>query len=149
MTRTSDSPPPPRRGVPAFTPVPLRYRADGWTPMKQADFIGALAERRCVAAAARAVGMTRESAYRLRAKPGAESFAAAWDATLAPLWPMPRKSTAEWLRHRASYGTLKPLMRGGRHVGTRHSPDDDALIRLYRRELQRRRTRRRPRRRSR
>jgi hypothetical protein len=74
--------PTPRRRVPKFTPVPLRYRADGWTPGRQSDFLGQLCETWSVTAAARHVGMTRESAYRLRDKPGAESFAAAWDSNL-------------------------------------------------------------------
>ena len=137
MSRTVDSRTS-RRRVPAFTPVPLRYRADGWTPLKQADFLGALAETGSIAAAARRVGMTRESAYRLRDKRGAESFAAAWDDVAAQCRsPAPRTCTEERLWHRAFYGSLKPIMRGGRHVGTRHSPDNDALLSLYRRELQR------------
>lgn len=140
--------PSPRRRVPAFTPVPLRYRADGWTPMRQADFLGALAETWCVARAAAHVGKSRESAYRLRDKPGAESFAAAWDAILAEPGRI-RMSTDELLWHRFFYGTLKPVMRGGRHVGTLASPDNDALLRLYRREMQRRRNLRRLERRSR
>lgn len=107
--------------------------------MRQADFLGALAEHFRVAKAARTVGMTRESAYRLREKPGAESFAAAWDAVLAQRSSFAPKSTHSLLWHRTFYGTLKPLMRGGRHVGTRHSPDNDALLRLYRQELARRR----------
>ena len=139
---------PPRRRVPKFTPVPLRYRADGWTPMRQADFLGKLAETWCVAKAAAHVGRSRESAYRLRAKPGAESFAAAWDAILAEPRRV-RMSTHELLWHRAFYGTLKPVMRGGRHVGTLASPDNDAVLRLYRREMQRRRALRRLDRRSR
>ena len=147
MSRTADSRTPGRR-VPVFTPVPLRYRADGWTPLKQADFLGALAETGSVAAAARRVGMTRESAYRLRDKPGAESFAAAWDSILAEP-RQARKSTHELLWHRAFYGTLKPVMRGGKHVATLSSADNDAVLRLYRRELQRRRNLRRLDRRSR
>lgn len=130
--------PSPRRRVPAFTPVPLRYRADGWTPVRQADFLGALAETWCVASAARRVGMTRESAYLLRDKFGAGSFAAAWDEILAEPRRV-RKSTHELLWHRLFYGTLKPVMRAGRHVGTMHSPDNDAVLRLYRKEMSRRR----------
>jgi hypothetical protein len=42
-----------------------------------------LAQTGSVAAAARAVGMSRESAHRLRTKHGAESFAHAWDAIVA------------------------------------------------------------------
>lgn len=130
------------RRVPAFTPVPLRFRADGWTPMKQAAFLGALAETWSVAAAARAVGMSRESAYRLRERRGAESFAAAWDAVLAEPRRV-RMSTHELLWHRLFYGTLKPVMRGGRFVGTLISPDNDAVLRLYRREMRTRRNLRR------
>jgi hypothetical protein len=134
--------PTPRRRVPAFSPVPLRYRKDGWTPMRQADFLGRLAETWSVAAAARHVGMTRESAYRLRDKDGAQSFAAAWDAILAAPRAV-RKSTHELLWHRLFYGTLKPVMRGGKHVGTLASPDNDAVLRLYRQEMHRRRNLRR------
>ena len=134
----------PGRRVPKFTPVPLRYRKDGWTPMRQSDFLGRLCETWCVTAAARHVGMTRESAYRLREKDGAESFAAAWDAILRQREQLaPRKSTHELLWHRAFYGTLKPVMRDGKHVATVISPDNDAVLRLYRQEMQRRRAERR------
>jgi hypothetical protein len=126
--------PAPRRRVPAFTPVPLRARKDGWTPVLQADFLGALAENGSVTAAAARVGMTRESAYRLRGKPGGESFAAAWDQVLGVPKPLP-KSTDSLLMHRAFYGTLKPIMRGGKHVATRHSPDNQAFLQLYRASL--------------
>ena len=129
----------PNRRVPAFTPVPLRYRSDGWTPGRQADFLGRLADTGKVAAAARHVGMTRESAYRLRDKWGAESFAAAWDSILAQR-PSASKSTHELLWHRVRYGCLKPIMRGGKHVATRHSQDNDAVLKLYRAEMRRRRT---------
>jgi hypothetical protein len=103
MEQQPDSPPP-RRRVPAFTPVPLRFRQDGWTPARQADFLGHLAETWSVSAAARHVGKTRESAYRLRDKDGAESFAAAWDAVLAAP-RRARKSTHELLWRRALYGS--------------------------------------------
>ena len=130
--------PSPRRRVPAFTPVPLRYRRDGWTPGRQADFLGHLAEAGSVAAAARHVGRSRESAYRLRDKPGAGSFAAAWDSILARRPPAPT-STHEPLRHRSSCGTLKRVMRGGRRVAPGPSPDKDAVLKLDRAGLCRRR----------
>jgi hypothetical protein len=69
--------------VPDFTPVPVRTRRDGWTAERQRLFIRALAQSPCIDAAARAAGMSRERAYRLRRRPGAESFAAAWDSILA------------------------------------------------------------------
>src|SRR5687768_738078 len=72
----------PRPRLPAFHPVPIRTRSDGWTPVRQAEFIGMLAETGSVSAAAEFVGMARETAYRLRRKPGAEEFAHAWDVAL-------------------------------------------------------------------
>ncbi|CAM8672561.1 MULTISPECIES: hypothetical protein [Sphingobium] len=66
-----------------FTPVPLtRQRHDGWTPGTQRRFIDALGALGSVGQAVRAVDMTRASAYRLRARPGADSFAAAWDQAI-------------------------------------------------------------------
>lgn len=65
-----------------FEPVPVRPRIDGWTPGRQRAFIEHLAETLCVDAAAALVGMTGDSARRLRRRPGAEGFAAAWDAAL-------------------------------------------------------------------
>lgn len=68
----------------SFTPVPQqRHRADGWTPETQANFVRALSAMGSVGKAARAVGMGRASAYRLRERPGAASFAAAWDRAIA------------------------------------------------------------------
>ncbi|MDZ3831776.1 MAG: hypothetical protein U0S50_08170 [Sphingopyxis sp.] len=60
-----------------------RRRADGWSPGTQADFIRALAAMGSVGKAARAVGMGRASAYRLRERPQAASFAAAWDRAIS------------------------------------------------------------------
>jgi len=65
-----------------------RFRRDGWTPARQLRFLDALARTRCVTRAAAAAGMSRESAYRLRKRPSAALFAAAWDRVLAS--PPPR-----------------------------------------------------------
>lgn len=67
-----------------FTPVPLeRVRSNGWSPLVQKRFIYALSVMGSVGAAARAVGMGRVSAYRLRERAGASSFAAAWDNAIS------------------------------------------------------------------
>jgi len=118
------------RGVPAFAPVPLRARIGGWTPMKQAAFLGAFAETGSVLAAARKVGMSRETAYRLRGKRGAGSFAAAWDAVAGHARATARKVTVEELRARAFHGLLKPLIYRGRHVSTARKADNCAVLRL-------------------
>lgn len=102
------------RRLPAFVPVPLRTRTDGWTPWRQAAFLGLLAETGSVRTAAQRVGMARETAYRLRRRLGAESFAAAWDAIVLRLRGKAdspkRKVTHFELVERAYRGTLRPVL---------------------------------------
>jgi hypothetical protein len=114
--------------VPAFTPVPLRARADGWTPLRQAEFLGLLAETRCIKSAAERVGMSRASAYGLRRKPGAEEFVAAWDAIFGAPGPPRPKFTLEALFQRIRQGRYHPVLRSGRYVGTIKKPDNRALL---------------------
>ena len=55
-----------------------------WTTLKARVFLGALADVGRVSDAARAVGMGRQSAYRLRARLGEDGlFARAWDEAQA------------------------------------------------------------------
>lgn len=54
------------RPVPDFTPVPRKYRYDGWTAERQRGFIAALAETGSVKAAAERINMSPEGAYFLR-----------------------------------------------------------------------------------
>ncbi|MBO9622219.1 MAG: hypothetical protein J7500_05855 [Sphingomonas sp.] len=78
-----DAPHPPEPYDPAeYRWVPVRRipRLDGWTEEKQRRFIETLADTGLVNAAARAVGMSRESAYRLRRSAHGAAFARAWDA---------------------------------------------------------------------
>ena len=63
-----------------WVPVRRRPRLDGWTEEKQRRFIEALADTGLVNHAAKAVGMSRESANRLRRSPHGAAFARAWDA---------------------------------------------------------------------
>ena len=95
----------------AFTPVPQqRHRADGWTPETQANFIRALSAMGSVGKAARAVGMGRASAYRLRERPGGRSFAAAWDSAIA----MGRTQQFSIAMDRALNGvTIVRVLKGG------------------------------------
>lgn len=121
-----------RRTIPAFHPVPVVPRQDGWTPQRQADFIGHLAQTGSVLAAARAVSMGRESAYRLRKRHGAAGFAAAWDAALGkphvPVDLSSAKSTGLLACYRLEQGRWKVVMSGGKFVATRCIPDNDALL---------------------
>jgi hypothetical protein len=65
-----------------FASVPVKARHDGWTPERQFRFVLALARGSGVGEAAKGVGQSRQTAYRLRRRAGAEEFAAAWDAAL-------------------------------------------------------------------
>ena len=131
-----------RRRRPAlFHPVPLRARADGWSEARQCGFLAELYLTGSVTAAARAIGMTRASAYRLRARAGAESFAHAWDRVLTPpgsgrcSGPKEdfRKVTNLTLNQRLETGLVQPLLYRGRMTAIRRKPDDSALFRLLRR----------------
>ena len=116
--------------VPPFCPVPTRTRRDGWTVQRQTDFLGMLAETGSVMGACEAVGMSRKSAYALRARTGAESFAAAWDTALgAPA----RKVTAPDLDFLARHGLVRVVTFRGRYRGSWARPDDCALLRLVQR----------------
>lgn len=117
------------RSAPDFDPVPVRGRRDGWTPARQAVFIRALAASFSVGTAAGAAGMSRESAYRLRARPGA----AAWDAVLASRPGSGVPSAAMLLADRALHGKVRPVIRGGAVVGHSVRPDNAALWTLVRR----------------
>lgn len=120
-----ESPPPP----PAFTPVPVRARSDGWTPARQRRFITLLIEARSPARAAREIGMTKEGAYALRRRPDAASFAAAWDAAVArPLAPPSKPGLYE----RGVEGVIMPYFFGNLQRGEVRRYDDNALIRLLR-----------------
>ena len=71
-----------RPPLPDFTPVPRKYRHDGWTPERQKAFISALADTGSVRRAAAMVNMAQTNCYTLRRAPGAESFRRAWEAAL-------------------------------------------------------------------
>ena len=119
----------PARSIPAFHVTPGKARKDGWAPLKQAEFIGELAETRNVAEAARRVGMTREGAYRLRRRKWSASFCAAWDAAMgrAPMAFAPAFPGAGLVKARlARLGAQVPAMdfEGARERAGRGTPDD-------------------------
>jgi hypothetical protein len=68
--------------IPEFETAPTRKRHAGWTAERQRRFIEHLALTGNVGEACAVVGVASSSAYRLRNKAGAESFARAWDAAL-------------------------------------------------------------------
>jgi hypothetical protein len=83
----------------AFRPVPLRRRNDGWSAELQWRFIEMLANGATPGEAAGRLGKNRQNAYALRRRPGAESFAAAWDSAVA--WARSARSLAQPFAHPA------------------------------------------------
>jgi hypothetical protein len=117
--------------VPDFTPVPRRPRTDGWTPERQRAFIEALAETGSVKAAAHRINMSSEGAYYLRRQPGAESFAAAWEAAL----DFGVQRLADIALERAVDGVSVPVFWKGEQVGERRAYNDRLLMFMLRKRL--------------
>jgi hypothetical protein len=138
LPATHEEAPPPAEAPepPAYTlddfkwvPVLRKPRADGRTPQRQVDFIAALADTGCVEEAAQEVGMSARSCYRLRRSPGAEQFAAAWDAATAQA----ARRLVDIAFDRAIHGTDEPVFdRDGRRIGRRMRQNDRLLMFLLR-----------------
>jgi hypothetical protein len=105
-----------------FAPVAVRWRRDGWTPRRQYFFILALARGFTPGKAAALLGMTRKTAYELRAKPGGEGFATAWAAAVARARIRKLAARAPTLSERALHGEWHPRLHQGRLIGWEHRP---------------------------
>lgn len=114
----------PSTALTAFTPVPRRYRHDGWTPERQRAFIEALADTGCVDRAARMVNMAQTNCYALRRAPGAEEFRRAWEAALD--FGLLRLKDIAF--ERAIEGQLVPVFVAGKLMGFRRKRNDALLM---------------------
>jgi hypothetical protein len=114
---------------PEFTPVALdRVRHDGWTPARQRLFLVALATIGTVDAAAQAVGMSRISAYNLKKRAGAESFADEWDRALG----FGRSIMLDYAMERAMHGVTIVKMRLGGAFEFQTGPDAKHIMKVLR-----------------
>ncbi|MDP9422187.1 MAG: hypothetical protein M3Q19_05030 [Pseudomonadota bacterium] len=110
-----------------FTPAPrLRARRRGWSEERQRAFIFALSRCGSVTLAARAVGMSRRSAYQLVEAPGADSFAEAWDRAIDEGVERVRADALQ----RALGGVFVPVFRRGKLVRIEHRQSDALAIAL-------------------
>ncbi|MCP9221728.1 hypothetical protein MKP08_03070 [Erythrobacter sp. LQ02-29] len=108
---------------------------------RQCGFLAALYLTGSVTAAARKVGMTKASAYWLRARADAASFANAWDRVMTPpgsgrsAGPHDdyRKLTIPALFARIETGLVQPVLYRGRMTAMRRKADNRALLHLVRR----------------
>ena len=104
--------------------VPIRH--DGWTAPKQAKFLRVFAATGNVSLAAREVGMTRQSAYKLRARLKGEPFDHAWEAAFGTGYDR----LAEAALERAINGTEVPHYHQGELVGTHRRYDERLALGL-------------------
>jgi hypothetical protein len=111
--------------IPHFTPVPLaRSRKDGWTPARQRIFLAALATTGVVSRAAKAAETGVTSAYNLRKRKGAESFAAAWDQVESAA----RDRALDYVMGHVLNGETRPRFYRGRFVGTVHRVEQKVML---------------------
>jgi hypothetical protein len=116
-----------------FDPVPSASgRHDGWTAERQRTFIRVLSMVGVVAMAARAVGMSRKSAYELKKRAGPGSgFARAWREAQA----VGRVNVDLAAFERAVLGVEVPVFHRGRQCGVRRVYDNRLLAAAYRASL--------------
>lgn len=121
ITDVADIVPTPQ--IPEFDIAPTRKHHAGWTAEKQRKFIEHLALTGAVGEACALVGVASSSAYRLRDRAGAESFARAWDAAI-------RLSTTRLtaiMLDRAVNGRVERHYKDGGLVMERRIPSDYLL----------------------
>src|SRR5690349_21897385 len=109
--------------IPEFDAAPTRKRHAGWTADRQRRFIEHLALTGNVGEACAVVGVASSSAYRLRNKAGAESFARAWDAALR----LCATRLAAIMLDRAVNGRVERHYKDGELVMERRIPSDYLL----------------------
>ena len=112
-----DAPPAPD---PDLDPTPTSRRHDGWTPERIRIFLESLATCGVVEDAARAAGMSKQSAYALRNRAKGRAFHLAWNAALN----LARHRLADDLYSRAVHGCVELIVRDGKVWGERHRFDN-------------------------
>lgn len=106
--------------TPSSSPLAqLPTPADRWTKPKMAQFLRELASSHSVSAAAKAVGMSRQSAYKLRARLKGEPFDVAWETAFQHGYEALHQAALE----RALHGWEEPVFYKGEQIGTRQRFD--------------------------
>lgn len=117
-------PPAPDDPLLSFAPVPhSRPRSNSITAPLQRAFIAQLAATGIVTQAARHIGKSLEALYKLRHRPGAEEFSAAWEAAV----DLGVARLEDCALARAIEGEERPVIARGEIIGTwrRHN---EALV---------------------
>lgn len=106
--------------TPLLRPARLPAPSDRWTKPKMAQFLRELAASHSISAACKAVGMSRQAAYKLRARLKGEPFDIAWEAAFQHGYDALHQAALE----RALHGTEVPVFWGGEQVGNRTHYDE-------------------------
>jgi hypothetical protein len=109
--------------IPEFDIAPTRKRHAGWTAERQRRFIEHLSLTGHVGEACAVVWVASSSAYRLKNKPGAESFSRAWDAAVR----LATTRMAAIAVDRALNGRVERFYKDGELVMERRMPSDYLL----------------------
>ena len=104
----------------------LPGRHNQWTPRKMANFLRELAATNNVSVAAKAVGMSRQSAYRLRARLKGSQFDIAWEAAFLHGY----HNLAQAALERALHGVEVPHYHKGELIGTSRKYDERLTVAL-------------------
>lgn len=99
---------------------------DRWTPPRMAAFLRMLSATHSVRAAARSVGMSRQSAYRLRSRLKGGAFDLAWDIAFQHSYD----NLAHAALERALNGVEIPVFCKGEQVGSYRKYDERLTIAL-------------------
>lgn len=102
------------------TPTTLAARHDGWTPARQRLFLEALAAGHTVIDACSLVGLSHQSAYAFRNRPGGAAFALGWQAAQL----LARQHLADTLYVRAVEGQVDTVTRPDGATWHRHRFDN-------------------------
>jgi hypothetical protein len=103
-----------------------KTRHNEWTRAKMARFLEVLAETASVTTAAESVGMSRQSAYRVRSRLIGHPFDLAWDGALE----FGIQQVAHAALDRALNGTVVPIFYKGEQVGERRVFNERAVMNL-------------------
>ncbi|WP_310531481.1 hypothetical protein [Novosphingobium sp.] len=132
-SRTAFTAAPPAADDPLLGFAPYLHkqpRKNAITPDRQRAFISALAASGIVTQAAREIGASMEALYKLRQLPGAEGFAAAWEAAI----DRGVARLEDCLLARALEGEERPIVSAGKLLGTwRHFDNRLAMFLLRQR----------------
>lgn len=103
-------------------------RHNEWTLARQAEFLRHLSATHSVATAARNVGMSRQSAYRLRSKLAGQAFDLAWEVAFHHSYNVLAHAALD----RALNGVEVPIFFQGEQVGSYRRFDERLTLALMR-----------------